>query len=264
MEEITFLTNKFFKDKNVVLPHEYEIQFIKNAKKFNVDIKDTIIFEEYLQKKENQINHIMEETNINLNKIHKNTIEAQKYIIKKDDKKLSSINEELNKMKNEIILLQNELYTDPLTKSLNRKWLSEKFLDNNKFNNKGFFVFLDLNDFKSLNDSFGHLIGDQVLSYFVKFLEKEFNNGISNIVRYAGDEFIILINNNTDNYFFDKVDKEIKEKQKILKNTKLGNKEHKNISFSFSYGISQFKKNDDFDIIFEEADKNMYINKDDK
>ncbi len=53
-------------------------------------------------------------------------------------------------------------------------------------------AFIDLNKFKIINDTHGHLLGDLVLKYLVKFLQKELAYEGVNVMRYAGDEFMVL------------------------------------------------------------------------
>lgn len=53
-----------------------------------------------------------------------------------------------------------------------------------------FLGLLDLNNFKKLNDSEGHLEGDRAISYLSKLLRKFFSD--SELFRYGGDEFVIL------------------------------------------------------------------------
>ena len=69
-------------------------------------------------------------------------------------------------------------------------WL---LLDDGKFQNDGKMAFIDLNKFKIINDTHGHLLGDLVLKYLVKFLQKELAYEGVNVMRYAGDEFMVLL-----------------------------------------------------------------------
>ncbi|WP_040210258.1 sensor domain-containing diguanylate cyclase [Clostridium polynesiense] len=83
---------------------------------------------------------------------------------------------------------------DPLLKIYHRKYLIDYM--RNKINegiNKRFaVVMLDLDDFKRINDSYGHLFGDEVLMQTVKLLEKSI--GTEDILaRYGGEELIIYI-----------------------------------------------------------------------
>ncbi len=86
------------------------------------------------------------------------------------------------------------LKVDALTQAYNRyafeKTLSDKINDKIDFT----LIFADLNNFKSINDTYGHLVGDQVLIHFVELLKKEvLENDM--IYRYGGDEFCMIIEN---------------------------------------------------------------------
>jgi len=87
-------------------------------------------------------------------------------------------------------------YHDPLTNLANRRFLEEfveKLIEEYR-NNKGSFalVYIDLRKFKSVNDNFGHEIGDEVLSIIAKRLR---NNVKSTdlVSRIGGDEFVIIL-----------------------------------------------------------------------
>lgn len=70
--------------------------------------------------------------------------------------------------------------------------------DMNKYNSKNVFsvAFFDMDNFKKINDSYGHLYGDQVLKSIVKIIKKHIRS-TDNVYRYGGDEFIVIFNNLT-------------------------------------------------------------------
>lgn len=80
---------------------------------------------------------------------------------------------------------------DSLTNLLNRRSF-EKIVDQEEGNDKGFFLLLDLDNFKKVNDTFGHVIGDQVLIKFARVMAEEVSEGDS-ICRAGGDEFAVFI-----------------------------------------------------------------------
>lgn len=92
------------------------------------------------------------------------------------------------------IALQNEcIYIDKLTGVYNRYEL-DKILKRRHYrrNEKLIAMMLDLNDFKSINDTYSHEEGDQALITFAKVLMEVIGSeGL--VIRFAGDEFIILI-----------------------------------------------------------------------
>ena len=61
------------------------------------------------------------------------------------------------------------------------------------------FIILDIDYFKSVNDNFGHIVGDKVLQTFGRFLQSQFRE-YDVVGRIGGDEFVILMCNlaNTD------------------------------------------------------------------
>lgn len=95
--------------------------------------------------------------------------------------------------------LQNEMiYRDELTGLFNRsymQYLLKKYIKRPKLNITG--IMIDLNGFKHINDEFGHAVGDDALVMAARILKSAVNKSGS-VIRYAGDEFIILLNSQED------------------------------------------------------------------
>ncbi|KUO49914.1 MAG: hypothetical protein APF76_01700 [Desulfitibacter sp. BRH_c19] len=91
-------------------------------------------------------------------------------------------------------ILRERVKIDTLTKLRNREGLYEDTL--NKIDNSISFaiIFIDLDDFKSINDSFGHVVGDCYIIEFVNTIKRTFK--IDNFYRMSGDEFIIIYEGN--------------------------------------------------------------------
>ena len=81
-------------------------------------------------------------------------------------------------------------YTDPLTNLFNRRYLQDKLKDINKDQTVGV-VYIDLDRFKFINDSYGHDIGDLILKEIGNRLNG-FINGRDVVARIGGDEFVLL------------------------------------------------------------------------
>ena len=98
-------------------------------------------------------------------------------------------------------LLERSNYTDPLTGILNRRGFDsvlERFTHDRKLKS-AYVVAIDLNNFKSFNDRYGHTVGDSLLRSFAKELEALAGKcGI--ISRNGGDEFQIFIRNPDDGW----------------------------------------------------------------
>lgn len=90
------------------------------------------------------------------------------------------------------IKISRENYEDALTKINNRKSFD---LDYNKYlkNKKQFYLMvIDVDNFKSINDNYGHNFGDVVLINIAKEIKNTLKNTNSKIFRYGGEEFVII------------------------------------------------------------------------
>ncbi|WP_235801876.1 GGDEF domain-containing protein [Ureibacillus manganicus] len=91
--------------------------------------------------------------------------------------------------------LQKLAYLDPLTGAANRLLLKEKFnfLKTTKINSIAL-IFIDMNGFKTINDTYGHEMGDQLLEEIAARLTSELRD-TDLLCRLGGDEFVILFTN---------------------------------------------------------------------
>jgi len=88
---------------------------------------------------------------------------------------------------------------DELTGLFNRRYINEKLpvdLLNSSLKNKPLsIIFSDIDFFKTINDTYGHSVGDQVLRELTDELKKHVRDGKDWIARYGGDEFMICLSN---------------------------------------------------------------------
>ncbi len=91
-----------------------------------------------------------------------------------------------------------EIYYDELTGIYNRRflyyWVDNEIKRANRFATKFGIIIIDLDNFRDINNNYGHLEGDKVLIEFGNFLKKTVRE-VDNLVRYGGDEFIVLVPN---------------------------------------------------------------------
>ena len=137
--------------------------------------------------------------------------------------------------------------TDSLTKILNRKGCLESI---KKLDEPYIMLLLDIDFFKSINDRYGHDVGDEVLTRVVDLIKSNIRqNDI--FCRYGGEEFIIILPKVTL-----KNGVEIAEKlRKIIENNMILD----NIKVTVSVGVSEFI--DNFYCTFKQADNNLYKSK---
>lgn len=97
-------------------------------------------------------------------------------------------------------ILQEEVLHDPLTTLLNRRLLEQtlslEILRSNRERKPLAVLILDIDHFKSTNDTLGHLAGDALLKGFAELIQKQFRP-YDSIYRYGGDEFLVVFPNVT-------------------------------------------------------------------
>lgn len=143
-----------------------------------------------------------------------------------------------------------ELLKDELTGLYSRRVYNE-FCKNNS-GIKGYTLLIDLNNFKMLNDTYGHDYGDRVLVEAGKILKEVFKNDF--IFRISGDEFYIF------SCYIADVKYKIEKLEFIFKNSELMKKF--NISFSLGYYLKREKNSMEY--AFKYADLAMYSAKKNK
>ena len=138
--------------------------------------------------------------------------------------------------------------TDMITEEIN------KAAGENK-NIQMYLMILDIDNFKSVNDSYGHYFGDEVIKSFADSLRISVG-GRGLVGRIGGDEFMVLLK-----------DVSVEEVRIMLKSMRKGLKvllaqKQPEYLFSTSIGISQFSKDGtDFETLFKIADAALYIAK---
>ena len=142
---------------------------------------------------------------------------------------------------------------DDLTKLYNRRFF-EFILDKYKIEDKDIekgIIFIDLDNFKPINDKYGHHIGDKVLQIVAKTIEDSIRD-IDYSFRIGGDEFVILVFSN----------KEILKKvaNRLCKN--INNINIDGIKIGCSIGYAHYPSDSkNFSEVIKIADKRMYENK---
>lgn len=172
-------------------------------------------------------------------------------------REVEKMNQKLNRY-NE--LLHNRLVKDALTGLTSRyQYYDEIMLNIKQFpDKKGVFIYLDIDDFKSVNDKYGHSVGDLYLVEFANRLKMlPFENTI--IMRIAGDEFGVYIGG------LDKLDKtHLNEFWKTIDDVVVSpiHIDNNELPLSISVGFAVYNQ-DSSDIyeIIDYADKAMYTAK---
>lgn len=148
--------------------------------------------------------------------------------------------------------LSESTYIDQLCEVYNRRYYNVYIstLCNSKNNGIVTGALIDMDDFKLINDRFGHDIGDEALIQFASILKKHMQK-IGVVVRYGGDEFILLAKCSVAEMSaaIDAIEKEIRDI-----NASGRNKFH----MAFSYGITEITQGSCPEDFLRMSDKRMY------
>ena len=163
----------------------------------------------------------------------------------------------LETLKNEVSRLQGMV--DPLTRVYNRHAMEElitKWIQRSERYDQVFsLAVVDLDDFKSINDRYGHLTGDFVLSEVGRILRSSVR-GSDLVIRYGGDEFLLVLSE-TDLPGAHAVT------ARVRRLVKEWNEKHSAAPYdlSLSMGLSLFEKGKTPRQLISEADREMYLAK---
>lgn len=122
-------------------------------------------------------------------------------------------------------------------------------------------IMTDIDYFKKVNDTYGHAVGDCVLKNVAKIIKKELReNDIPS--RYGGEEFAILLPYTT----LTEAQLVAQRLRKTVEKKKINIEEYgiegvKEISVTISIGVSQYKKNQECEELYQNADKGLYLAK---
>lgn len=140
-------------------------------------------------------------------------------------------------------------YTDEMTGLKNKSAYVE--LEKQPLQKDSIFVMLDLNDLKTINDTYGHRMGDEVIVIASKTITKFF--GSENCYRFGGDEFVVVLNDLTLNAVIEKIDS--------MKEYMDNHNKNSEIKINFAIGYAKQLPGDTVQSLFLRADQAMYKDK---
>ncbi len=152
---------------------------------------------------------------------------------------------------------EGQIFIDVLTGVFNRRYLYShlpSLLEKAKKEDSSVgMLMIDVDNFKGINDSYGHLVGDEVLKKIAHTFKKILRSQ-DKIIRYAGDEFIILIEGADISHLKDIAHRLIEEVKRI--------EFEKDIRCTISIGIAQYPQDaGSFQELIELADQALYFSK---
>lgn len=158
---------------------------------------------------------------------------------------------------------QNQVTRDALTGLNNRRRLNQ-YLNELEAQSWGegacYFVLLDVDKFKMINDTYGHVEGDVVLRQVADQMKKVFGDSRSFLARYGGDEFVIVLRDETEEQLEARI---TKLKDGVAMMSWAGGRPWE-ISLSVGYASWEEEKIADTKTLVETADGRMYEEKNKK
>ncbi|MCS5421645.1 MULTISPECIES: GGDEF domain-containing protein [Psychrilyobacter] len=206
--------------------------------------------------KNDEIGELANDFNIMVNNLKSRYWNLEE-IVKERTKKLQDSNfnllKEIHKREKIEKVLKNQVMTDELTGLFNRRAAYSFLSDEIKQGHSLTICYLDIDDFKKINDNFGHKEGDRYLKEFSSILKLNLRQE-DHIFRVEGDEFIAAFPNKH------KEDVEIFFEKRVLIDLR------SKLDIEFSYGLLEFSKDKkmSLDEVIKRIDESMYKNKTEK
>lgn len=252
--------NELFQKYEFATPHLYESVFNEKALERGIDLKDIKPIEE-LKKLMLEIDAKIQTHIDGFTKLSSYTQEAIVAIETKNIAALDEIKEKTAEMLYRLKGIEEEMYRDNLTGLLNQKGLIRYTVTPSKsMGMNGILLVFDLDDFKKINRTYGHSIGNAVIKKFASILVKAVENIPEKskfIARYDGDQFVMVVDENNMDY----VKNQFRKLQKTGLLLKIKEQAEK---VDFSFGAAVFANGKKYADILNKADEEMYRNKAEK
>lgn len=211
-----------------------------------------------------QINHTDDIEGINqlLAEIMQETRTVQKSVLNYRNDLLSArakvdeAHNQINQLENKLLEMSEKVHEDHLTGILNRRGFDNAYIQEvahaTRHQTPLCFALLDIDNFKQLNDTHGHHVGDYALIYLVEAV-KETVRRSDVISRYGGEEFTILLPNTA---LKEAISTIARIRRYLTKKFFLH--ENKRLLITFSAGVTQYQAGESQEDLFKRADEALY------
>jgi len=169
---------------------------------------------------------------------------------------VSKAQDKITQLETELVQINEKVHEDHLTGILNRRGLDSAFMRETARSARHYiplcYALLDIDNFKKLNDTHGHEVGDGALKYLVQSI-KETTRPEDVVSRYGGEEFVVLLPNTGIQEAFEVLSR---VRRNLTKKLFLHNNDR--LLITFSAGIAQFQSGETQESIFKRADEALY------
>jgi len=168
---------------------------------------------------------------------------------------MKEANETIESLYKQIQVLEKSSNLDSLTRTFNRRAM-DKYLSTlctmKGRTPQSTILLVDIDDFKKVNDKYGHIAGDRVLIFLAKLVTSILRDG-DKVFRFGGEEFLILLNR-CGSEGAENISRRILEG--VRSNTLLYKNDQ--IKITLSIGSAELKEEDTYESYIERADKALY------
>lgn len=158
--------------------------------------------------------------------------------------------------------INRQLFYDPLTQCFNRRYfkdvIAKSLMSKDIEDGTSFLVAIDIDNFKSFNDTYGHAAGDVALQSMVNSLQSDLRAN-DRVVRFGGEEFLMVLSPN-DSF---KVEVVIERIMQLVRSTPIIIEDKpRNITISIGYvPVGKVNHTSELDALLKLADKALYLAK---
>ncbi|WP_373073222.1 diguanylate cyclase [Sulfurimonas sp.] len=153
--------------------------------------------------------------------------------------------------------IKDQTYVDELTKLYNRKSYNKRVEEllslKKRYKTKFSMIMFDIDDFKQVNDTYGHKVGDEVLVKLSNIVKSQLREN-DYVFRIGGEEFVVLLTETG-------LESAVSVAEKLRKNISEKLDEVTDRTITVSLGVSESNESDTEDTIFRRVDRLLYKSK---
>ncbi len=202
-------------------------------------------------------------------------LKEQEIKLKEAREKIEILEAELRKLEERAKKAELDSISDPLTNLKTRRYFIEEVEKNISAvsapglekREEGFhhfsILFCDIDNFKGINDTYGHNFGDEILKKVGQIIEKNTRNN-DTVCRWGGEEIVVSLPGADEQEAKGVAEKIRKEVQEETDQEYRDNPQYTNLKVSLSIGVSSYKEGLGLDLLVTQADKAMFLAKKEK
>ncbi len=180
---------------------------------------------------------------------------------KRQTAQMELLGEQLKSLRGELVSAQQAMALDPMTRLYNRSSFDEMLSKTVEISllsgQAAVLIMVDVDDFKGINDNHGHQAGDAVIGEMARVLLRTFPRKTDFVARYAGDEFIVILQDTSAAEGKMLADRLLK----AVRAARIPMPDANELHFTISVGVAAIKQDDAPEDWLRGVDEALYIAK---